>query len=163
MQNSVFFTVMLGIGILVHGGRIRAEEPDDYTSEGVPEDVDTKLPIAQILLGSFGIVTIAVGAGFGWQAWEERENFNEKEEFSTGGNLVYPLATDELADDIETHALVANILMFGGTAVVIGSILWWILDDKYDKESSKKHGKDSSQAKWHPQVRPGRAGLTIEF
>ncbi len=162
MRHVAFFTVML---MLFHyGGTALAEEPENNPAQGVPKDIDTKLPIGPILLGSFGVAVIALGAGFGWQAWEENDDFNKKDEKSSqGGNPVYPLATDDLADDIKAHAIIANVLLFGGTAVVIGSVLWWILDDDYDQVTETEGELELSKVKWRPEIGPGTVGLKIEF
>ncbi len=148
--------------MVLHSGVAGAQNQVNSDSASTTQEADTQLPVGPLILGSFGLATVAVGAGFGWQAWEENDDFNEKaESLPTGGNPVYPNATDKLADDIKTHSIVANVLMFGGTAVVIGSLLWWLLDDDYDSESEAE--VELSSAKLRPMLGPNQASLTIEF
>lgn len=158
-------TIIIGVVlpcVTAHAQDATVEQEDERAFE-----VETNMPVGPILLGSFGLVTVALGASFGWQAWNENDDFNFKSEpmqntdGSVGGNLVYPNATKDLANDIETHALVANILMFGGAAVVIGSVLWWLFDPKYHKEKESSTALET--AKWSPTVGAGRVGLIIEF
>ena len=154
MGKTAFFLAALMLATL-SAGVARAEEPPANNAKGPQKEVKSALPIGPILLGSIGLVTVAVGAGFGWQAYEENDDYS----MEVDGE--YPLATEELADDIEKHALAANILMFSGAAVVVGSLLWWILDDDYDNET--KGQAQESTAKWRPMLGPGHAGLKIEF
>jgi hypothetical protein len=112
-----------------------------------PAPPDTSLPMGPILLGSFGVVTVAVGAGLGWQADQENDDFDKT-------------PTTSLADDVETHALVADILMFGGGALVAGSVLWWLLSDDDEPAPEKV---EASAARVTPVVGPGQVGLTAEF
>ncbi|MDJ0761622.1 MAG: hypothetical protein QNJ97_01430 [Myxococcota bacterium] len=119
-------------------------------------EADTTLPMGPLILGSMGAVVVVVGAGFGWQAYEENEDFNTAGTGDQAGT--YPLATDALADDIETHALVANILMFSGSAMILGGILWWLLDDDGDERR-----KQTATAHWRPRVGPRGAGIAVSF
>ena len=152
MRNAFLLVVMLSI--MLSGNHVLAEEGGDGNED---ESVETKLPMGPILLGSFGLTTVVIGAGLGWQAYEENKDFNKEE------NGSYPLATNKLADDIETHCIVADVLMFGGLAVMIGSVLWWLIDDDYDLESDRAEKGALSTARWRPGIGPGQASLTIEF
>ncbi len=143
-------------GIVFPCGLAWAEEPQQEETHTIPGSVDTKLPMGPILLGSMGAVLVVVGAGFGWQSYQENEDFNKEQ------NGVHTFATEDLADDIEKHTLAANILMFGGTAVVAASILWLLLDDDY-KTETKGEAQGDLEAKWRPVLGPGRAGMTVEF
>lgn len=152
MRNVLVLIVMLSIAL--PQGLARAQEPGQDPSE----KVETKLPIGPILLGSLGVTTLVVGAGLGWQVYEENKDFNDKADDGT-----YPLATDKLADGIETHSIVADVFMFGGLAIVIGSVLWWLIDDDYDLESDSVEKGELSDARWRPEIGLGQANLTIEF
>jgi ABC-type transport system involved in cytochrome c biogenesis permease subunit len=154
MKHMVVTTVVLW-AFLLQSAALSAEESPEDTSKENASEVDTKLPIGPILVGSFGLVTVAVGAGFAWQAYEENDDYN------TEMDGQYPFATNKLADDIKTHAIVADVLMFGGGAVVIASLLWWLIDDDYDTET--KGEIEVSTAKWRPVIGPGQAGLIVEF
>lgn len=128
-----------------------------------PEQVDTELPMGPILLGSFGLVAVAVGAGFGWQADQEHDSFNEAATATVNGQDVttYPNASDSLADDIETHAIAADVLMFGGVAVVGVSVLWYLLDPRYHRTA--ENDAASQTAAWRPAVGPNEVSLTVQF
>ncbi|MCP4674478.1 MAG: hypothetical protein GY854_02965 [Deltaproteobacteria bacterium] len=148
------FTIL--VTLMCHTGPSHAQASQPSSGDEGPAKAETKLPMGPLLLGGFGVVTLAVGAGFAWQAWEENDDFNKKD---VDGK--YSLASDKLADDIEKHSIVANILMFGGTAVVAASLLWWLLDDDYDSNTESK--EELEVAKWRPIIGPGQAGLTIDF
>jgi hypothetical protein len=139
-----------------------ADEPPTQ-SDSSPE-AGGKLPLGPIMLGSLGLVGVAVGSGLGWQAKQEYDQFNESntgvaDPFGQASDKAYPNASDELADDIENHALAANILMFAGIAAAGGAIIWWLVDDDY-KEKNKV---ELETAAWHPEVGPGHLGLRVEF
>ncbi|MDD5309745.1 MAG: hypothetical protein PHU25_20705 [Deltaproteobacteria bacterium] len=136
------------LGIVLSGAAAAAQEQaGPETTKTDATDVDTSLPMGPILLGSFGVVTVAVGAGFGWQADEENDDFNKT-------------PTKALADDVEMHALVADVLMFGGGALVLGGVLWWLLSDS-GEDAPEQAGAKTAHVE--PVVGPGRIGLTAEF
>ena len=94
-------------GLLFLGKSAQADDTKEEQAPPIPQEVDTKLPIGPLALGSMGVVAIAVGAGFGWQASEEYDNYNET-------------PSEKLADDVESQSVAANVLIFGGVATVIG-------------------------------------------
>lgn len=151
--------------VVVHSVSVFAGE-HDVTSRGDPlptgQNTENKLPIGPIFLGSFGAVTAVVGACFGWQSWEENDKYNTKGP-EMNGQPVYPNATDDLADKIKAHSIAANALLFGGTAIVIGSVLWWLLDPAYKKNKEARATSKTANLKWYPSIAPGQAGLTVEF
>ena len=99
-------------------------------------------------MGSMGVVAIAVGAGFGWQASEEYDNYNET-------------PSEKLADDVESHSVAANVLIFGGVATVIGGAVWWWLWSKDMSDDDSK--EDTARLRWRPEVGVARAGASVEF
>jgi hypothetical protein len=127
--------------------------------ETTPSDdkAETPVLVGPIIMGSFGVVMIAVGAGFGWQADQEYDQYNTFE------NNTYPYATKDLADDIETHATVANVLMFTGLGVVVGSVIWGVIVGVAKKKERKEKADARLSAKWRPLIAPNQAGVTVEF
>jgi hypothetical protein len=149
------FIVTLLVSVIVFGpGKLSAGEPSE-SSEGGESDQKSKLPIGPILMGSYGLVTIAMGAGFGLQAYQENEDFNKEEDGQ------YPLASESLADDITAHSIAANVLMFSGLAVVLGGILWWALDDDYHSKRAKKEQKAALRLR--PLIGPTQTGVAAAF
>ncbi len=131
-------------------------------SHQIPDEVESDLPLGPLLLGSFGAVFLAVGAGFGWQAKEEYDDFNEASTSPQPGGPLYPKASDDLAADIRAHSIVANVLMFSGVAAMAGGIIWWLVDKKDDNpESGASQGEKSVSIT--PLLGPGHAGLSLEF
>ena len=153
------FIVILSWLVVFGPGPVSADESlqsseEDRQADGVERD-EAKLPIGPILMSSYGLVTIAMGAGFALQAYQENDNFNKKV------NGEYPLATKSLADDIKAHALTANILMFSGLALAAGGVLWWYLNDDYTWGNSRK--KQRTALKWRPMLGPTHASVIAEF
>ena len=125
-------------------------------------EVDTDLPMGPILLGSFSLVIVAVGAGFGWQADQEHDDWKAAK--SDPMYAAEPEAgqerVDALADDVRKHSIAANTLMFGGLALLASSVIWWIVDAGGDEEESSD---DGGAVAWYPAVGPGQASLGITF
>ncbi len=145
---------MVGWAAVFGPGALSAAEPTE-TPEMEKSDTNEKLPIGPILVGSYGLVTIALGAGFALQAYQENEDFNK----SVDGQ--YPHAAKSLADDIKAHSIAANVLMFSGLAVTVGGILWWVLSDDFHKNRSKK--EQPVALTWRPVIGPTQAGVVAEF
>jgi hypothetical protein len=154
MKQSVISMVMVSALLLIPGV-LSAKKPPLDQDEATPRDGETGLPLGPLLLGSYGLVAVAFGAGFGWQAYQENEDFNTRVDGS------YPYATDALADDIRKHAIAADVLMFSGAAAVIGGLVWWLVDDDYDKPGKKN--KETTSARWRPVIGPAHASVTFEF
>jgi len=121
---------------------------------GPPElDVDTGLPVGPIILGSMSLAVIAVGAGFGWQADQEFDRWKEARDSGDAA------ATKRLADDVDTHSIAANVLLFGGVALAATSVIWWLVSGGDDEE--EPDGETS--ASFQVALGPGQASLTLEF
>jgi hypothetical protein len=154
MKHFIISMAMVS-ALLLFPGVLPAEERPLIQDEATPPGGDTRLPVGPMLLGSYGIVAVAFGAGFGWQAYQENEDFNTRVDDG------YPYATDALADDIRKHAIAADILMFSGAAAAIGGLVWWLVDDDYDKP--RKKNKERTSAGWRPMIGPAHASVTFEF
>ena len=135
------------------------ERSESMVLETMPSDdkAETPVLVGPIIIGSYGIVMIAVGAGFGWQADQDYDKYNTFE------NNTYQYATDELADDIETYSTVANVLMFTGLGVVVGSVIWGVVAGVAKKKERKEKADARLSAKWRPLIAPNQAGVTVEF
>jgi hypothetical protein len=119
---------------------------------------DTRLPMGPILLGGFSLVLVATGAGFGWQASEEHDDW--KAARSDPAYAADPDAgqarVDELADDVRAHSITANVLLFSGAALAVVSILWWAL--RADPED-----EPATATAWRVGCGPGFTSLEISF
>ena len=146
---------MIGSIIAVRPGTLSADEPSSKPQASEDNGADSEFPFGPIVMGSYGLVTVALGAGFGVQAYQENEDFNKKV------NGEYPNATHSLADDIKLHSIVANVLMFSGAAVALGGILWWILDDDYHRGKARR--KRTAALMWRPMIGPVHASVVLEF
>jgi hypothetical protein len=135
------------------------DQSESMVLETKPRDDEstTRFPVGPVILGAYGVVMIAVGAGFGWQADQEYDDYNTFE------NNYYPNATDDLADDIETHATVANVLIFTGLGVVVGSVIWGVVEGVAKKKKREKSEEARLSAKWRPLLSPTHAGITVDF
>lgn len=154
-MKTTVVVILLGGVFLLGPGTLSAAEPSGQSEMGESDTPDGKLPIGPILMGSYGLVTIAVGAGFGVQAHQENKDFNK----NVDGE--YPNASESLADDIKAHSVTANILMFSGLAVTVGAILWWVLDDDFRKRKAKH--EQPVALRWRPLIGPTHAGVVAEF
>ncbi|MCU0662693.1 MAG: hypothetical protein MUC50_10255 [Myxococcota bacterium] len=137
----------------------RAEEPVATPTTQGRQKIDSTLPMGPILLGSFGAVAVLVGAGFAWQAKGEYDSYNERNPRAAHGDVLYPNATQSLANDFKTHVIVADVLMFGG-AVAVGASLIWGLVGRKKSGAMKVETKTASVA---PSIAPNRLGLVVEF
>ena len=132
------------------------DEPRLSADPSGPElEVDTDLPVGPLLLGSFGAAMIAVGAGFGWQAKQEHEDWEDARD---AGDPMGQM--DELGDDVQAHSITANVLMFSGLGLVGISVIWWLVGG--DDDGGDGAGEASATA-WSPGVGPGHAGLVVQF
>jgi len=138
------------------GAASAQDQPQLSAEPAGPElDVDTDLPIGPLLLGSFGVALVAVGAGFGWQAKQEHDNWTEARD---AGDPMGQM--DELADDVKAHSITANVLMFSGAGLAVISVIWLLVGG--DDEEGDGAGEEQT-ASWSPQVGPGNAGLIVQF
>ncbi len=152
----LFIVVTLFSGLSLAAFNAGAQESDPFANSSRPGlDVDTDLQMGPILLGSFSVVAIGVGAGFGWQADQEYDDWKSAQSAGDGDEM------DDLSDDVHKHSTAANILIFGGLAGVATAVLWFIIgrasDDDEDQASVEM------TARWRPVIGPGRAGLSLEF
>jgi len=119
-------------------------------------ETDTRLPMGPILLGGFSLVLVATGAGFGWQASEERDDWKVAQ--TDPAYAADPEAgqanVDDLADDVRAHSIAANVLMFSGAAMAAVSILWWLLRDDPEEEPATA---------WRASFGPGCTSLEVRF
>ena len=133
-----------------------AQEQDPFASASRPgRDSDTGLHIGPIILGSFSVVAIGVGAGFGWQADQEYDDWKSAQSAGDGDEM------DDLSDDVHKHSIAANILIFGGLAGVATGILWFIVSRASDDDENET--RVGMTARWRPVIGPGQAGLSLKF
>ena len=138
--------VVVILGILVFASASLANDNEQVEVTPVPPVVKTTPSVGPLLLGGLGVAMVAVGVGFGWEADQEYDNYNDN-------------PSGSLADDVENHALAANILMFGGGAVIVSSFVWWLFARRNHKERGEPHLSTS----WRMDLGPRRAGLTLKF
>ena len=142
---------------------VEDETPAEVDAEAAEEEeatdkpkTDTKLPVGPIILGSLGAVVTLVGAGVGWQADEEYDLYNTQ--IDNG----YPNASEALIDDIQLHTAVANGLMITGAVIMVGAVVWGVVDWVMGKK--KKESAEAALAvKWRPVVGPTQAGAVVTF
>ena len=152
----LLFVVVLFSGLFLTALNAGAQESDPFANASRPGlDVDTDLQMGPILLGSFSVVAIGVGAGFGWQADQEYDDWKDAQSAGDGDEM------DDLSDDVHTHSLAANILIFGGLAGVATSILWFIVASASDDDENG--ASVGMTARWRPVIGPGQAGLSLRF
>lgn len=150
-------SLVVALAFVAFCGAARGQERTELGTEPArPElDVDTDLPIGPLLLGSFGLTMVAVGAGFGWQADQEYEDWDEARKAGDPAGEM-----DGLADDVKAHSIAANVLMFGGAGIAAISVIWLLVgggDDEDDRE-----GQATASA-LSPMIGAGSAGLTVQF
>jgi len=150
MRSAFFPSVVAALILVARPASAQELEPRPQPTE--QQELKTNLPLAPMFLGSLGVVTVVVGAGFGWQADQEYDDYQSE-------------PTEELADDVDRHAIVANILMITGGAAVIGSVLWWWLwyGDDEPQPGSVQGQAEVTAARWRPILGPGHAGIAVEF
>jgi hypothetical protein len=117
-------------------------------------DADTHIPMGPIFLTSFSAVAIAIGAGLGWQADQYDDQWKKARDAGDPYNEM-----GDLSDDVQSHAIAADVLMFGGAAGAVIGIVWWIVAAKHDK--AERGG--SRTAYFRPILGPAQAGAAVEF
>ncbi|MBW2276445.1 MAG: hypothetical protein JRF63_03070 [Deltaproteobacteria bacterium] len=153
MRTTAVSLVVL-VSIVWSGVARAQDEPELSADPAGPElEVDTDLPVGPLLLGSLGLALVAVGAGFGWQAKQEHESWEEARD--TGDPLGQ---MDELADDVKAHSITANVLMFSGVGLTALSVILLLVGG--DDEEGDAEG---DTALLSPQFGPGQAGLIVQF
>ena len=151
-----FFVLVLFLGLFLTALNAGAQETDPFANASNPGlEVDTDLQMGPILLGSFSVVAIGVGAGFGWQADQEYDDWKSAQSAGDGDEM------DALSDDVHKHSTAANILIFGGLAGVATAVLWFIVARTSDDDENE--GSVEMTARWRPVIGPGRAGLSVRF
>lgn len=152
---------ILSLALLTTGATAQAQDTTKPHRDQETQKVDTNLPMGPILLGSFGAVAVVVGAGFAWQAKGEYDNFNKRDPKATHvKEKLYPKATQSLADEIKTHVIVADVLMFGG-AIAMGAALIWALRGR--QKEDVKIEPEASTASFKPTFGPNHLGMLVEF
>ena len=142
MKAYSIATAILAITLSAHS----AWANDDEFRE-LDLTIDMSPSIGPLLVGGLGVTMFAVGIGLGWEADQDYDNYNDA-------------PSDSLADDVESHALAANILMFGGGAVMVCCFVWWIIAHRNYK---KRNEPRLSAMAWQIDPGPRRVGLTLEF
>ena len=151
-----FFVLVLFLGLFLTALNSGAQETDPFANAPNPGlEVDTDLQMGPILLGSFSVVAIGVGAGFGWQADQEYDDWKAAQSAGDGDEM------DDISDDVRSHSVVANILIFGGLAGVATAVLWFIVGRASDDDEGE--ASVEMTARWRPVIGPGHAGLSLEF
>jgi len=154
MKKLVFLVVLAAVAASPLRGV--AAEPTLRTDAGAPSlDVDTRLPMGPIILTSFSLCFVAVGAGFGWQADQEYDDWKTAQKAGDGATM------DTVADDVHKHSVAANVLMIGGGALAVTGIIWWIAAARADRRKGEAAGEQT--ARWRPLLGPGQASLLVEF
>ena len=131
--------------------------PESFDTTVIHEKPRTRFPVGPVILGSFGVVMVAVGAGFGWQADQDYDKYN------TFRDNHYPNATEDLKSDIETYSTVANALMFSGLGVIVASVIWGVTEGVVRKKQREKKERERQSATWRPLIGPTQAGVTVAF
>jgi hypothetical protein len=155
MKTAV--VVLSFLTIVTWSGLARGQdEPGLSVEPGQPElEVDTDLPVGPLMLGSFGLAMVAVGAGFGWEAKQEHEDWEEARD---SGDPMGEM--DGLADDVRAHSITANVLMFTGAGLAAISVIWLLLGGDDEAEGEQE---DVAAARWHPAVGAGQAAVIVQF
>ncbi len=124
------------------------------TEAGPHLDVDTHIPMGPILLTSFSVAIVAVGAGFGWEAHQDYDTWKQARDTGDPNGDMH-----SIADDVHTHSIAADVLMFGGAAAAIVGIVWWIGAAKHAKAERARPAAVS----FRPVLGPAQAGAVIDF
>jgi len=127
---------------------------DPGSAAGPRLEVDTRLNIGPIVLVSFSVVAIAVGAGFGWEAHQFYEDWETARD---AGDPYFQM--DGLADDVRKYSITADVLLFGGTAFAIVGTVWWIVAARRDKAERA----EKPAVSFRPLLGPTQAGAIVEF
>jgi hypothetical protein len=155
MKTAIVPVVVLSL--ISWSGAARAQQPAQIEADpGAPElEVDTDLPMGPILLGSFGLVLVGVGAGFGWQASEEHEDWEDARKAGDPAGEM-----DELADDVQAHSIAANVLMFGGAGIAAVSLILLLVSGGDD---DREAAQETASVAWRPELGPAHVGLAARF
>ncbi|MFO8072838.1 MAG: hypothetical protein R6V85_13275 [Polyangia bacterium] len=168
MRASHVFSFLIAAATLVARPAFGAE-PGGKTEPALAADteleVSTDLPIGPILLGSFSLVGVAVGAGLGWQADQEYDDWKRarSDPMYADDPEAGQRRVDNLADDVEKHALAANILMFGGAALTAISVVWMLLAGGDEEPRETGSNAEETALRWRPGVGPGSLELSVSF
>ncbi len=107
------------------------------------------VPLGPILLGAGGVAMLATGAVFGALVNGAENDFAELD-IRTEDDVMK--AEDDI-DSGETHALVANVLLGAGAAVVVGAGIWLAID--------LSMGREPSEVALVPVIGKDYAGLSL--
>jgi hypothetical protein len=117
-------------------------------------DVDTHLHMGPILLVSFSAVTVAVGAGFGWEADQLYDDWKTARAAGDPTGQMH-----DLSDDVHKYSVTADVLMLGGAALAIVGTVWWIVAARRGEAGHS----EKATASFLPILGPGQAGAVVEF
>ncbi|MDD9934230.1 MAG: hypothetical protein OXT09_11540 [Myxococcales bacterium] len=104
------------------------------------------LPLGPLLLGGGGVALVGVGLAFGAMAKSEEDEYAMLEV----SDAAQAHSAADTFDSAESKALVSNVLIGAGAAVVTGAVVWWALD-----------GDDEPQVTLAPWLGPAQAGLSV--
>jgi hypothetical protein len=123
---------------------------DDHQVE--PPRTETKSvvfppPTGAILLGGVGLVGIGLGVGFGLDSQSKRSSFDNQNCATVGTS-----SCTDLRSSGSTASTVAWVGYIGGGALVLGSVVWWIVAPR----------KETQTVGLAPLLGPGVAGLNFK-
>lgn len=158
------FLCVFAMAILANPVSVLGQNSDFSSKQSFIDSDRTQLPLGPIFLTSFSSVAVIIGAGIGWQAhleYDDWQDLNNTQTTSQADFDAIQLQMDDLSDDIKAHSIAANIFMFGGLAGVTAGIIWWAVVKKSAKR--EKNPSDKISSRIIPQIAPGHLGLGISF
>lgn len=118
-------------------------------------EIDTRIPMAPIFLTGFSAVAIAIGGGLGWQADQYYDDWKAARD---AGDPYGEM--DGLADDVRSHSIAADVLLFGGAAGAAIGVVWWIVAARRGRDRGER---PEAAVSLRPALGPGLTGAAIGF